>query len=242
MLIFAHRGASAVAPENTLAAFDKALEAQADAIELDISQVDGEVYVFHDRYLDRLTAKPGRFQDLSSAQVQTLAVFGQHQVPTLKQALHRIAGRCMLNIEIKAPVEQEKLSELLNYALWQCGFTEQQLLISSFNHHWLKDIKAARPQTRIGALTATNNLDYAAYATQLGAYSAHIDINVIDQAFVHDAHQRGLAVFVYTVDEAQDITWLKKLGVDGIFTNHPLLAKTILAGLPVCEHTLIRHF
>lgn len=242
MLIFAHRGASAVAPENTLAAFDKALEAQADAIELDICQVDGEVYVFHDRYLERLTAKPGRFKDLTSAQVQTLSVFGQYPVPTLKQALLRIAGRCLLNIEIKGPVELDKLFELLDYACTKCGFTDRTLLISSFNHHWLKEIKCGRPQTRIGALTASCNLDYAGYATQLDAYSAHIDITVVNQSFVQDAHQRGLAVFVFTVDDAQDIAWLKKMGVDGIFTNHPLLSRTYLAGLPLCEHTLVRHF
>lgn len=228
MLIIAHRGASALAPENTLSAFGKALEAQADAIEIDVYQVDGELYVFHDRYLQRLTAQPGRFQDLSQAQIRTLSIFGQDSVPTLKETLHHIAGRCVLNIELKGEIEQPKLFKLLDFAIQQCGFSEQTLLISSFNHHWLYAIKQVRPQTRIGALTASCPLDYATYASALHAYSAHIDVDVVNQAFVDDAHQRGLAVYVFTVDEAQDIIWLKKMGVDGIFTNHPQLSRNVL--------------
>ncbi len=227
MLIIAHRGASAVAAENTLAAFDKALEAQADGIELDIHQVDGELYVFHDRYLDRVTARQGRLQALTQAQVQTLTVFGQGKVPTLREALQHIAGRCLLNIELKGEVELHKLIELLNFATQSCGFTEQKLLVSSFNHHWLKALKHIRPQSRIGALTASCPIHYAAYASELHSYSTHIDVDMVNQAFVDDAHQRGLMVYVYTVDEVDDITWLKKLGVDGIFTNHPQLSRNI---------------
>src|SRR5690554_2397439 len=200
MLIIAHRGASAVAAENTLAAFEEAVQAQADAIELDVYQVENQLYVFHDRHLTRLTSSTGRFSDLSKEQVQALLVHGQHPIPTLEEALAYIAGRTALNIELKGPVVCAQICRMLEKAIKEYGFTEQSLLVSSFNHHWLRELKQARPQTRIGALTASCPLTYAAYASELKAHSANIDINVVTAEFVADAHARGLAVYVYTVD------------------------------------------
>lgn len=228
MLIIAHRGASAVSAENTLAAFEEAIKAQADAIELDVCAVEDQVYVFHDRYLTRLTSGTGRFIDLNKDQVQALYVHGQHAVPTLEQAIAHIAGRTALNIELKGHIPCAQICQHLEKAVKQYGFTEQSLLVSSFNHHWLKELKHARPQTRIGALTASCPLDYAAFASDLAAHSVNIDINVVNQEFVADAHSRGLAVYVYTVDDPTDMIWLNKIGVDGIFTNHPQLTRQSL--------------
>ncbi|MCC5854258.1 MAG: glycerophosphodiester phosphodiesterase [Idiomarina sp.] len=237
MLIIAHRGASAIAPENTLAAFQKALEAHADGIELDIYEVDGQIYVFHDRYLERLTAQPGRLQDLSQSQIATLRIFGQQAIPTLKETLVALAGQCLLNIELKGKVSHSLLLELLDFALRECNFTHEQLLVSSFNHHWLQRLKDARPQIRIGALTYNSLLDYAQCADTLQAYSIHVGVDFIEPELVVDAHARGIRVYVFTVDEAQDIAWLRDMGVDGIFTNHPQFARNVLEGLPVSQET-----
>lgn len=242
MLVIAHRGASAVAPENTIAAFERAIDAKADGIEIDILEIDEEIYVFHDRYLERLAAQPGRIQDLTRAQIATLKIFGQHPIPTLEESLEFIAGRCLLNIEIKSEINLKRLHALLEQAIKQHGFLNEQLLVSSFNHHWLSQLKQCRPETRIGALTAGCYLDYAAFASALNAWSVHIDVNVINQDFVNDAHARGLLVLVYTVDESHDISWLKTMGVDGIFTNHPQRSRNILEGLPVSADSLLRHF
>lgn len=229
MLIFAHRGASSVAAENTLAAFELALVAKADAIELDLHQVDQQLYVFHDRRLQRLTGVAGLFAEQTQAQIQTLSVLGEQPIPTLEQALACIAGRCLVNIELKTQVDYSLLFPLLQTATTQWGFTEQSLLFSSFNHHWLAALKQARPASRLGVLTASCPLDYAACASQLNACAIHIDIEVVNLNFVQDAHQRGLAVYVYTVDDADDMRWLKKMGVNGIFTNHPQFARQVLS-------------
>ena len=98
MKIWAHRGASAEAPENTLAAFSRAMDAQVHGIELDVYAIDGERFVFHDRYLERLTATPGRLKDLSQKQIRELRVFGQQAIPTLREALMHIHGRSHVNI------------------------------------------------------------------------------------------------------------------------------------------------
>lgn len=233
MLILAHRGASFEAPENTLTAFGRALDAGADGIELDVYPLQDEWIVFHDRYLARLTAHPGRLQDLTLEQVRKLKVFGQQPVPTLTEALAFIAGRCLVNVELKGADIKRGLTRHLRHAVKQSQFEPEQLVVSSFNHHWLRQLKEDHPQQRIGALTTSCPLDYAAFAAQLNAWSVHIDVDFVTAEFVNDAHQRGLQVFVFTVDEPEDMRELHALGVDGIFTNHPLAARNVIAGLPM---------
>lgn len=233
MLILAHRGASFEAPENTLSAFGRALDAGADGIELDIYPLQDQWIVFHDRYLNRLTAHPGRLQDLTLEQVRKLKVFGQQPVPTLDEALAFIAGRCLVNIELKGADITRGLTRHLRHAMTNYGFTNEQLLVSSFNHHWLQQLKHDHPEQFLGALCTACPLDYAAFAAQLSAWSVHIDVDFVTPEFVDDAHQRGLKVFVFTVDEPEDMLALAQLGVDGIFTNHPAAARNVLAGRPM---------
>lgn len=233
MLIFAHRGASFEAPENTLAAFGRALDAQADGIEIDVYPLEDDWIVFHDRYLARLTAQHGRLQDLTLAQLRHLKVFGQHPIPTLDETLAFIAGRCVVNIELKGADITRGLTRHLRHAVAHYGFKPEQLLVSSFNHHWLKQLKDDHPQQFIGALTTNCPLAYAQFATDLKAWSVHIDVDFVTPEFVADAHQRGLKVLVFTVDEPQDMLELKAMGVDGIFTNHPSLARNVFNGLQV---------
>lgn len=241
MLIIAHRGASAEAPENTLAALNRAIECGADGIEIDVYYVDGEIFVFHDRYLERLTAHPGRLCDLSIQQIRTLKIFNQHPIPTLEEALACIQGRCLLNIELKGRVPIERLVSALDHACNAYGFRTEQLIISSFNHHWLAEAKQALPWLQIGALSTGCMLDYARFASELDAYSVHACVDFVEPALVADAHQRGLPIYVYTVDEARDIEWLLDMGVDGIFTNHPQHARNIVDGLVTDQNELLRH-
>lgn len=240
MQIIAHRGASFEAPENTLSAFGKALDAGADGIELDIYPLQDEWIVFHDRYLSRLTAHPGRLQDLTLAQVRKLKVFGQQAIPTLDEALAFIAGRCWVNIELKGGDITRGLTRHLKHAVETANFKNEQLLVSSFNHHWLKQLKEDHPEQLIGALTTSCPLDYAGFARQLNAYSVHIDVDFVNAEFVADAHQRGLQVYVFTVDEPRDMEELADMGVDGIFTNHPATARNVLAGRTVTQSELLR--
>ena len=241
MLIIAHRGASAEAPENTLAALNRAIDCGADGIEIDVYYVDGEIFVFHDRYLERLTAHPGRLCDLTVQQIRTLRVFNQHPIPTLEEALACIQGRCLTNIELKGHVPLECLIKVLDRACGSYNFRTEQLIVSSFNHHWLAEAKRALPWLQLGALSTGCMLDYARFASDLGAYSVHSCVDFVEPALVADAHRRGLPIFVYTVDEARDIESLLAMGVDGIFTNHPQHARNVLNGLVTDENELLRH-
>lgn len=242
MKVWAHRGASAEAPENTLAAFSKALDAAAFGIELDVYAINGERFVFHDRYLERLTATPGRLQDLSVQQIRQLKVFGQQSIPTLREALQHINGLCHVNIELKGDVPSEELLEDIDFAIAKTNFRSEQILVSSFNHHWLQRLTHRRPAIHIGALTYSCPLDYCAFASRLNASTVHIAVDFVTAELVADGHRRDLEVYVFTVDEAHDIEELHAMGVDGIFTNNPVFAENVIKGLPPLGNEPLYHY
>lgn len=221
MLIFAHRGASADAPENTLAAFELAIEQGVDGIELDVHLIEDELYVIHDRYLHRTTSGVGRVRNQTKASIQQLDAGGGQRVPSLWDALTCIKGACAVNIELKGLDNIIPLVKLLDQAVEKLGFDVSQFLISSFNHHLLFELNQLRPDLLIGGLTASCPLDYAAFADRLNAYSVHIDVDCVTPAFVADAHSRGKQVYVYTVDELEDLDELAAMGVNGVFSNRP---------------------
>ncbi|GAA4871480.1 glycerophosphodiester phosphodiesterase [Ferrimonas pelagia] len=221
MRIIAHRGASGEAPENTLTAMDLAIEQDACAIELDVHQLEGTLVVLHDRYLNKTTSGSGLLSDSSLDVLSTLDAGEGQRVPTLWQVLERIGGRCDLNIELKGMGTVEPLLALLQRAEAELGYRPEQFLISSFHHPMLAQLKRQRPALKIGALTACCPLNYAEFATALGAFSVHMDVDFADPAFIADAKARGLKIYVYTVDHAPDLLRLDALGVDGIFSNYP---------------------
>ncbi|WP_339726328.1 glycerophosphodiester phosphodiesterase family protein [uncultured Paraglaciecola sp.] len=228
MLIFAHRGASADAPENTLLAIDLALEQQADGIEIDVYQLGDELVVIHDRWVSRTTNGDRALSDYSLTELQTLNA-GQGQfVPTLWQVLQRVQGRCLMNIEVKGVKDVLLIKEIINKAVNQLNFRPEQFIVSSFDHHLLLAFNKTSPTIKIGALTANNPLGRAQFAEDLKAYSVNADVSFVDQAFVIDAHNRGLKIFIYTVDEAEDLLRLQEWGVDGVFCNGPAKAKLVL--------------
>ena len=221
MKVIAHRGASGHEPENTLLAIQTAMDMQVDAIEIDVHLADGELMVIHDRWLDKTTNGHGRVSDKALAELKQLDAGKGQKIPTLWEVLVLVDGRCDLNIELKSEKTVKPLVDTLYRAIDELGFRQLQFVISSFNHHLLKEIKTSDPAWRVGALTASRPLDYAAFAQKLHAYSIHMDVDFVDRAFVTDAHKRGLKVFVYTVDHERDIQDLMDMNVDGIFTNYP---------------------
>ncbi|MBU2894567.1 glycerophosphodiester phosphodiesterase [Colwellia sp. D2M02] len=235
MLIFAHRGASGVEPENTLRAIRAALEANVDGIEVDVHQVGDRLMVIHDRWLHKTTSGLGQLQEYSFEELRLLDAGKGETIPSLDEVLALTTGKCIINLELKAIHSVDVLYHYLDNAKRDFTLDLSQVLISSFNHRLLNLIHQERPEIAIGALTACYPLEYAQFAQQLDAYSVHIDIEFINQDFVDDAHKRGLKVYVYTVDELEDINAMRRLGVDGIFSNQPTKVKSHLAHLDSTE-------
>lgn len=227
--IVAHRGASLVRPENTLAAFAAALDMGADGIELDLQMTrDGELVVLHDETLDRTTTGKGYLQAHTAEEVRGCDAgswfsprFGGEKVPFLWEVLELVRGKgILLNIELKNGIVpyrgmEEKLISLL------ADYPEQEVLVSSFNHYSLKLIKQLQPGMQCGALYVAGFLEPWRYAAHWGFEALHpIYLNIIPELLT-GCRQAGIRLFPWTVDDNETLGRLAASGVDGIITNAP---------------------
>lgn len=228
MRIYAHRGASKQAPENSLKAFKLAFEQAADGIEFDVYQHDSGIIVFHDRTLMRRANVKGYLLETPFSELSTLDIGEGERIPTLIDTLNTVPPTKWCNIEIKHLVDVKRWVVDVKKAVNASHVNVSNLLISSFNHHWLKAIKALWPEVKIGALSASYELDCTASARALNAYSVNIALDAVDKSFVETVLNAGFNVYVYTVDEPKDMLMLAKWGVTGIFTNMPDIARQIL--------------
>ncbi len=221
----AHRGGPLAGPtplpENSLAAIARALALGVNAIEIDIFQVAGELFVTHDRRLGRAVSGQGVIteQPVDYLRKQTLA--NGEPLPTLQQVLALVGEKALLNIEIKGQNAVPSLvAQLQDYIGSQQGSYEQYV-ISSFDHLQLYQCLQQLPQVRRGVLIEGIALDYAACCEPLNAYSLNSHLSFITPALLADARRRGLKNWVYTVNQEDDWHWMHTLGVDAVFTDRP---------------------
>ncbi len=217
-----HRGAMGHEPENTLRSVRKALELGVDAIEVDVFWVDGELLVFHDERLERTTNGEGYIWDKSFAELRQLDAGQGEQIPTLQEVIETIDRHALLNIELKGPNTAKPVVSLIAQ-FRKRGWNEQHFLVSSFYHPELGTVRELDPTLRLGVLMCGIPLDYAACAQAVDAYSIHPALEFLNRKLVEDAHTRGLKVYVYTVNNREDIERVRNLGADGVFTNYPEL-------------------
>lgn len=228
MLILGHRGASKAAPENTLKAFELAYDMQADGIEFDVYQVQDQLLVFHDRWLNRTTNVHGRVAEQTVAYMRSLDAGAGQSIPLLDEVLAITPKGALVNIELKHMHNVHQFTAQLSTLLSRCNISLEQVVVSSFHHGWLKQVRDAFPAIKIGALTASYPVQGIDVDSALSAYSLHIALDIIDREYVKRVQQAGLKVFVYTVDYPQDMVMLRDWGVDAIFTNVPDIARQTL--------------
>lgn len=229
MLIFAHRGISGHFPENTLMAFQAALDAQCQAIELDVYALQNQLVVIHDRQLARTTNGEGNLEDHTLESLSALDAGRGESVPTLWQVLQLVANKVVLNIELKGADTAELLIDLLAKAQQELQLNLATIVVSSFNHRLLQQLRKLHSTLALGVLIAHRPLDNAAIASQLDACCLNCDRGFVDAELINDAHQRGIKVYVYTVNDAREARELAKIGVDGIFCNYPQEAQNWFA-------------
>ncbi len=220
LLCIGHRGACAHAPENTLASVRKALELGAPCLEIDVYHVDRHLVVFHDDRLERTTNGTGYLLEQRFETLRTLDAGCGERIPTLEEVFATVDRRAGVNIELKGPATARPVVRLLA-ELRRGGWPDELILVSSFDHRQLAEVRRLDPGIRIGALIVGLPVNDAAFAAALGAYSLHLSLEFIDRRLVADAHARGLQVFVFTVNHPEDIRKMAQLGVDGVFTDFP---------------------
>lgn len=219
MLRIAHRGASGYAPENTWAAFHKAIELDVDMIELDVRRTrDHELVVCHDARLDRIAGVSLALRDISYRELEHISVAGE-PILRLADVLPRLAGSCEINIELK-----ERGLAASAAAVVKALNCQSQVLFSSFRSTELLHLKAMDPNLRVAALLTAAPATIGTCLRFARLVQAEVLV-VAHQAFrrrlLAAAHREGFLVFVWTVDDAEAIAHLKGLGVDGIISNFP---------------------
>ncbi|MFO7917851.1 MAG: glycerophosphodiester phosphodiesterase [Anaerolineae bacterium] len=237
-LIIAHRGASAVAPENTLAAFEAAVEAGADGVELDVMRCrSGELVVVHDDTVDRTTDGSGLVRTISKDSLRMLDAgswfgleYAGQRIPTLEEALAFVERGIRLNIEIKSQMLRSEGLEEEIADMIRAQRCEDRVLISSFNPLVLMRMKDVAPELQRGLLYAPGSLRSSPRIWRhfVQPQALHPHHNVVDEEYIHWARDNGYRVNVWTVNEAARMREMTALGVDGIITDHPARLRRLL--------------
>jgi len=230
LLRIAHRGASGHCPENTRAAFVRAIELGADMVELDCQITrDGAVVVMHDEMVDRTTNGRGRVRDLTLRELKALdagrwfsAEFAGEEVLTLEQAIDILRGKAELNLEIKGEDAPGRL-EIQCVGIVRSLRFFAQTVFSSFSPARMHLVRDLADDARIGVLMddgAPKNEGFE-LAAELGAEALHPARSLVDAGMVARAHEQGLEVRIWPVNRPADMNLLAAMGVDGIFSDFP---------------------
>jgi glycerophosphoryl diester phosphodiesterase len=218
-LCIGHRGAAGHEPENTLRSVRRALEMGVDGVEIDVRLVHGELLVMHDAKLDRTTNGQGLLARKSLAVLRSLDAGKGEQIPTLREVIEAVKRRAFLNIELKGRRTAEPVCALIREFVHQRGWQYGDFLVSSFLRAELRAITDR--QIPIGLLLTRPTRLYALSARRVRANAVNPAARFVTARFVADAHLRGWRVFPYTANAPAEIARLRKLGVDGVFTDFP---------------------
>ncbi|WOI42274.1 glycerophosphodiester phosphodiesterase [Bacillus altitudinis] len=232
MYIIAHRGSSSAAPENTIAAFDVAVEQGADYIELDVQMtMDQHVVVIHDDTVDRTTNGNGLVKSYTLDQLKKLDAgswfeqqYTNERIPTLQEILERYSQRIGILIEIKHPKRQIGIEKAVARIINRFSYS-RHIIIQSFDVHALQRIKAFAPSLRTALiikpdafkLTKRKLTTYSSFANCL-----NMKKTMINRWWIDRIHTFGMDVFIWTVKDQKTADRIKKHPIDGVVTDNPL--------------------
>lgn len=236
--VWAHRGASGYAPENTLEAFKLAADMGADGVELDVQLTkDGELVVVHDEYIDRVSDGHGRVVDYTLEELRQFNFNKMHpeytpncKIPTLREVLELLNNTGMtVNIELKTgvifyPGIEKKVVELVHCMGWQ-----GRILYSSFNHCSAMKVREYDSEARIAFLYAEQLSQVADYAVMNGVYSLNPSVlctTLEDE--MRRCREKNIQINVWTVNDEENMRRLNRMGVNSLITNYPDIAKKIV--------------
>lgn len=239
-VVIAHRGASAHAPENTLAAFRLALEHGADGVELDAKlSADGQVMVIHDQTVDRTTSGSGRVRELTMAQLKKLdagsyfdSSFAREPIPTLEEVFVAVGARTLVNVELTnyaSPTDDlpDKVADLvIKFGL------QEHILFSTFHPLTLLRIRRRLPQVPTALLALPGRgggLARGWLGRLLSPAYLHPYYTDVSAKMMAGEKRRSRMVNAWTVNDTEEMRRLFQIGIDGIITDDPRLARRVLS-------------
>ena len=221
-LIIGHRGAMGYIAENTIPSIEKAIELGVDGIEIDIFKcASGELVVFHDVMLDKLTDLTGKIEEKSLDSLKKAKVLGAYQIPTLNEVMNLIDGRLILNIELKGSETAIPTNDLLRDYFKKSSWNPSKIIISSFKWDELNLFYNLNKEVPIAVLTDGDPLAALPFAKKVKAYAINPKYSLLTKTNSKIIKDEGIKLFPWTVNELDDIKFMISLGVDGIITNFP---------------------
>ena len=220
--VIGHRGAMGHAPENTITSVKKALMFDIDAIEIDVFRcLTGEIVVFHDKILSKLTNGKGNIENKTLTQLRKLKVMGTDSIPTLEEVISVINGKVNLNIELKGKNTAKGVLEIMQQSVLTGKWENHQLYVSSFDWDELREFRELTNQFRIAVLTDLNPIDAIPIAKELNAFAINPNHKKLSYNIVKEIQLNGFKVLTWTVNDTNRISKLISWGVDAIITDYP---------------------
>lgn len=229
MKVWAHRGASGHAPENTLPAFELAHSLGADGIELDVQLTkDGVPVVIHDEWIDRVSDGMGYVKDYTLEELKTFNMnkqfpaYGRVAIPTLEEVYDLVRKMdLVINLELKnSEIFYEGMEEKVLRLAEEKGLADR-VIYSSFNHYSMRKVLRLLPGARVAFLYSNGILDIADYAERHGGYAVHPSVKNMEYPdVVRECHDKKIKVHVWTVNEEADFERMRQLEVDAVITNY----------------------
>ncbi|WP_177244101.1 glycerophosphodiester phosphodiesterase family protein [Alkalibacterium sp. 20] len=229
-LNIAHRGFSGQYPENTLLAFERAYEAGADGVELDVQLTkDKEVVIFHDDTIDRMTGGTGKLNDYTLIDLESYPIthplqenLKQQFIPTLSDYLIWAADKPIItNIELKSEGEEDNELERKVAEVLRRFNTERTIIISSFHKKSIARIKQLMPKVKIGLILSECDEPTIQMAKDLDAEFIHLKASSLNAQIIQLANEYGMGINVWTVNESEDLKKINNLDIEGIITDYP---------------------
>ena len=229
--IMAHRGASSVAPENTMAAIQAAINAGADWVEIDVQETaDGEIVVIHDSDLKKIAGQPIRVADSSLLELQQFDIgswfdprFSEQRIPTLAQVLELSKNRIGVNIELKYYGGERRLEESVAEIVESAGM-EPQVVFMSLDYDGIQRLRKLRPGWKMGLLSSVSLGDLRRLDLDFLALNAHS----ASRSRIRHIQESGKQIMTWTVNDASGMSSMFNRGVDFIITDKPALAVSLL--------------
>lgn len=223
-LSIGHRGAKGYVAENTYESISKAIQLGVDGIEIDVFKcASGELVLFHDKNLKELTGESGLIENLTIKELEQFLVLGKYKIPTLKDVLTRIEKPLFVNIELKGLNTAQATSKIIADISRSTSWSLEHFIVSSFNWDELELFRSIDKNTPVGVLVSKSmSINEAIeFGKKINAQAIHPNFKLLNDKAVKKIKNNGFKIYTWTVNNEDDINFMKKLKVDGIISDYP---------------------
>ena len=224
VLRIGHRGSKGYVAENTLESINNAISLGVHGIEIDIFKcLSGELVLSHENNLKRLTGKSGQLEKLTLNDLKDFLVAGKYKIPTLNDVLIKIESPLFVNIELKGSDTAGATSKIVADFSRKTSWTQDHFIVSSFNWNELEKFRSIDNNTPVGVLVnkSISINEAIEFGKKINAQAIHPHYQLLDEITVKKIKNNGFKTYTWTVNNADDINFMKKIKVDGIISDYP---------------------